>query len=126
MQISPGCLEYVLLSIFQYKFASGISFKVNQLCLGLKIPKYMFCISEPCIKIFRRFLFTLIYLFFLTLEVQLRMKAVGICGSDVHYWEHGQCGRFVVTSPMILGHEASGIVSAVGEAVTTLAVGKDS
>lgn len=56
-------------------------------------------------------------------EVQLRMQAVGICGSDVHYWEHGQCGKFLLTSPMILGHEASGIVSAVGEKVTHLSVG---
>lgn len=56
-------------------------------------------------------------------EVQLQMKAVGICGSDVHYWVHGQCGKFLMRSPMILGHEASGVVSAVGEGVTTLAVG---
>ena len=58
-------------------------------------------------------------------EVQLRMQAVGICGSDVHYWVDGCIGdRFVVKEPMILGHESSGIVSAVGEGVTTLKVGK--
>ena len=58
-------------------------------------------------------------------EVQLRMQAVGICGSDVHYWVDGCIGdRFVVKKPMILGHEASGIVSAVGEGVTNLKVGK--
>ena len=59
------------------------------------------------------------------LEVQLHMQAVGICGSDVHYWIDGCIGdRFVVKEPMILGHESSGIVSAVGEGVTTLQVGK--
>lgn len=43
-------------------------------------------------------------------QVLLRMNSVGICGSDVHYWTHGAIGDFVVRSPMVLGHEASGIV----------------
>ncbi|XP_072017829.1 sorbitol dehydrogenase-like isoform X2 [Amphiura filiformis] len=52
------------------------------------------------------------------------MHAVGICGSDVHYWIDGRIGdMFVVKEPMILGHESSGIVSAVGEGVTKLSVG---
>ncbi|XP_072166901.1 sorbitol dehydrogenase-like [Diadema setosum] len=56
-------------------------------------------------------------------EVQLQMAAVGICGSDVHYWTNGRIGDFIVKAPMILGHEASGVVSAVGSKVTSLKVG---
>ena len=58
-------------------------------------------------------------------EVQLCMQKVGICGSDVHYWHEGRIGdRFVVTAPMLLGHECSGVVSKVGENVKHLKVGK--
>ena len=53
----------------------------------------------------------------------VNVKAVGICGSDVHYWTHGAIGDFVVQAPMILGHESAGIVVAIGDAVTTLKVG---
>ena len=52
------------------------------------------------------------------------MHAVGICGSDVHYWKKGRIGDFILTAPMVLGHESSGIVSALGEGVTSLKVGK--
>lgn len=52
------------------------------------------------------------------------MHAVGICGSDVHYWKKGRIGDFILTAPMVLGHESSGIVSALGEGVTDLKVGK--
>jgi D-xylulose reductase len=48
---------------------------------------------------------------------------VGICGSDVHYYTHGAIGQFVVREPMVLGHEASGVVLEVGDAVHHLAVG---
>lgn len=41
----------------------------------------------------------------------------GCAWSDVHYYEHGRIGDFVVTSPLILGHEAGGVVVAVGEGV---------
>ncbi|KAH3725259.1 hypothetical protein DPMN_051094 [Dreissena polymorpha] len=52
------------------------------------------------------------------------MQKVGICGSDVHYWHEGRIGdRFVVTAPMLLGHECSGVVSKLGEGVTHLKVG---
>ena len=57
-------------------------------------------------------------------EVQLSMHDVGICGSDVHYWQHGHIGDFVVKAPMILGHEAAGVVSKLGEGVTSLQVGR--
>jgi len=56
-------------------------------------------------------------------QVLLKMDSVGICGSDVHYWTHGAIGDFVVRAPMILGHEAAGIVAKVGEGVTSLSVG---
>ncbi|XP_033124071.1 sorbitol dehydrogenase-like [Anneissia japonica] len=56
-------------------------------------------------------------------EVQIRMQRVGICGSDVHYLQHGRIGHFIVEAPMILGHESSGIVSEVGEGVEHLRVG---
>lgn len=51
------------------------------------------------------------------------MHSVGICGSDVHYWQHGRIGDFVVKDPMVLGHEASGTVVKVGSGVTHLKPG---
>ena len=51
------------------------------------------------------------------------MQSVGICGSDVHYLKHGRIGDFIVKDPMVLGHEASGIVSEVGEGVDHLKIG---
>jgi len=56
-------------------------------------------------------------------EVQIHIGKVGICGSDVHYFEHGRIGNFVVESPMILGHECAGTVVAVGENVSHLKKG---
>jgi D-xylulose reductase len=51
------------------------------------------------------------------------VKHVGICGSDVHYYEKGKIGPYIVTEPMVLGHEASGIVIEIGQKVSHLAVG---
>ncbi|MDO8883940.1 MAG: NAD(P)-dependent alcohol dehydrogenase [Pseudotabrizicola sp.] len=56
-------------------------------------------------------------------DVRIKLHTVGICGSDVHYYTHGRIGHFVVDAPMILGHEASGTVTEVGTAVTTLKEG---
>ncbi|WP_424968670.1 NAD(P)-dependent alcohol dehydrogenase [Dinoroseobacter sp. S375] len=56
-------------------------------------------------------------------DVRIEIDTVGICGSDVHYYTHGKIGPFVVTAPMVLGHEASGTVRAVGAEVTHLAPG---
>ena len=56
-------------------------------------------------------------------DVRIRIGRVGICGSDVHYYKHGRIGPFVVDAPMVLGHEAAGIVVAVGSEVTNLAAG---
>ena len=44
-------------------------------------------------------------------EVLIGVRSVGICGSDVHYWEHGRIGDFVVESPLVLGHEAARVWS---------------
>lgn len=51
------------------------------------------------------------------------MAKVGICGSDVHYWTHGRIGHFVVTGPMVIGHESSGVVVRCGRNVTSLKPG---
>ncbi|MBP0617496.1 NAD(P)-dependent alcohol dehydrogenase [Jiella mangrovi] len=56
-------------------------------------------------------------------DVRIKLHTVGICGSDVHYYTHGRIGPFVVEEPMILGHEASGLVIEIGADVTSLAVG---
>ncbi len=57
-------------------------------------------------------------------EVLVKIGAVGVCGSDVHYYEHGRIGPYVVDSPLVLGHEAGGIITAVGDEVTTLTIGQ--
>ena len=57
-------------------------------------------------------------------QVLIEVAAVGVCGSDVHYYRHGRIGDFVVDEPMILGHELSGRISAVGEGVDPGRVGQ--
>ena len=56
-------------------------------------------------------------------DVRIEIKACGICGSDVHYYKEGRIGDFVVKEPMILGHEASGVITEVGANVKHLKVG---
>lgn len=56
-------------------------------------------------------------------DVRIAIHTVGICGSDVHYYTHGAIGPFVVREPMILGHEAAGVVTECGSQVTELAIG---
>jgi len=51
-------------------------------------------------------------------NVRIRVKKVGICGSDLHYFKHGHIGAQTVSFPFILGHECSGIVEETGEGVT--------
>ena len=53
-------------------------------------------------------------------DVKIAIKACGICGSDVHYYQHGRIGDFIVKAPMILGHEASGVVVETGTNVKNL------
>ena len=57
-------------------------------------------------------------------EVLVDVAAVGVCGSDVHYYEHGRIGRFVVEQPLVLGHEPSGTITAVGPGVDPARVGQ--
>lgn len=56
-------------------------------------------------------------------EVLIEVVAVGICGSDLHYYSHGRIGKYVVDKPFILGHECSGNVAAVGSQVQRFRVG---
>lgn len=56
-------------------------------------------------------------------EVRVHVAQTGICGSDMHYWQRGRIGDFVLKSPIILGHESSGTVVEIGSAVTNLKVG---
>ena len=56
-------------------------------------------------------------------EVLVQIATVGVCGSDVHYYEHGRIGSFVVRQPMVLGHESSGRVVALGPSAAKHAVG---
>jgi L-iditol 2-dehydrogenase len=56
-------------------------------------------------------------------DVLVAVKSCGVCGSDVHYYEHGRIGDFVVAAPLILGHECAGEVVAAGSQVGTLAPG---
>lgn len=57
-------------------------------------------------------------------EVLIEVAAVGVCGSDVHYYREGRIGDFVVDDPMILGHELSGRIAAVGESVDAGRIGQ--
>ncbi|WP_226008151.1 NAD(P)-dependent alcohol dehydrogenase [Natrinema salinisoli] len=56
-------------------------------------------------------------------DVLVAIRDVGICGSDVHYYEHGRIGDYVVDDPLVLGHESAGEVVEVGENVTDLGPG---
>jgi L-iditol 2-dehydrogenase len=56
-------------------------------------------------------------------EVLIKIEAVGICGSDLHYYEQGRIGGFIVEPPFVLGHESAGVVVQTGAAVTKLKVG---
>jgi L-iditol 2-dehydrogenase len=56
-------------------------------------------------------------------EVLVAVGEVGICGSDVHYYEHGRIGDYVVEEPLVLGHESAGEVVAVGDDVVGLEPG---
>jgi len=56
-------------------------------------------------------------------EVLIRMERGGICGSDLHYYNHGGFGAVRLKEPMILGHEVAGRIEALGAGVTGLAEG---
>lgn len=57
-------------------------------------------------------------------QVQIRLATGGICGSDLHYYNHGGFGAIRLKEPMILGHEVSGHISALGEGVEGLKLGQ--
>lgn len=50
-------------------------------------------------------------------DVLVRVRSVGVCGSDVHYYKEGRIGSYVVDAPLVLGHEVSGVVVGVGRDV---------
>jgi len=56
-------------------------------------------------------------------DVLVKIEMVGVCGSDVHYYATGRIGSQVVEFPFVLGHECSGTVQAVGDAVSRVKVG---
>lgn len=57
-------------------------------------------------------------------EVSLRLATGGVCGSDLHYYHHGGFGTVRLREPMVLGHEVSAYVEAIGEGVTGLERGQ--
>jgi L-iditol 2-dehydrogenase len=57
-------------------------------------------------------------------EALVRIESTGICGSDLHYYLDGRIGKTVIREPLILGHEYSGIVEAVGSEGDPALVGK--
>ena len=57
-------------------------------------------------------------------EVRVRVRAGGICGSDLHYFHQGGFGTVRIQEPMVLGHEVAGVVEAVGTAVTQVQAGE--
>ena len=57
-------------------------------------------------------------------EVLVQVSSVGSCGSDVHYFTHGRIGRYVLTAPMVLGHEPAGRIVAVGDGVDPARTGQ--
>lgn len=56
-------------------------------------------------------------------EVRIQLRAVGVCGSDLHYWREGRIGPQVVDFPLVIGHECAGSIVAIGAAVRRVAVG---
>ncbi|MDV7172464.1 NAD(P)-dependent alcohol dehydrogenase [Gordonia amicalis] len=57
-------------------------------------------------------------------DVLVAVRAVGVCGSDTHYLRHGRIGDHVVRDPLVLGHEASGVIVAVGDGVSPGRIGE--
>lgn len=57
-------------------------------------------------------------------QVLVEVKATGICGSDIHYYEQGRIGDFVLRAPMVIGHESAGIITAVGQGIDPSRVGQ--
>ena len=56
-------------------------------------------------------------------EVQVKLEYVGVCGSDLHFYQEGQLANWTLDGPLALGHEPGGIVTELGEGVTNLKIG---
>ena len=56
-------------------------------------------------------------------DVLIAINYTGVCGSDVHYYDHGSIGAYALSDPLIMGHEAAGTVVQVGSGVTSLVPG---
>ena len=56
-------------------------------------------------------------------QVKVRVKSVGVCGSDAHFYMDGRLAGWVVEEPLILGHECSGDVVEIGKGVKKVKVG---
>lgn len=57
-------------------------------------------------------------------QVLVKVMAVGVCGSDVHYYHHGHIGSNFLDGPLVLGHELSGVIVATGMDVDPSRVGQ--
>ncbi len=57
-------------------------------------------------------------------QVAVAIKVGGICGSDMHYFQHGANGTIILKEPLVLGHEIAGVIAATGDGVTDLSVGQ--
>jgi L-idonate 5-dehydrogenase len=57
-------------------------------------------------------------------QVQIKLAAGGICGSDLHYYNHGGFGTIRLKEPMILGHEVAGHITSLGDGVEHLKIGQ--
>ena len=57
-------------------------------------------------------------------QLQVRVRCGGICGSDLHYYQHGGFGTIRIQQPMVLGHEVSGVIEAVGAGVPSFKPGE--
>ena len=58
-------------------------------------------------------------------QVLIEPKFTGICGSDVHYFQHGYCGNFFPKRPFALGHEFAGVIHSIGSNVSGLKAGDE-
>ncbi|CAD0015945.1 unnamed protein product [Aureobasidium pullulans] len=56
-------------------------------------------------------------------EIQVAVHSTGLCGSDLHYYNHNRNGDILVREPLTLGHESSGVVTAVGSSVSNFQPG---
>ena len=57
-------------------------------------------------------------------QLRVRIAFGGICGSDLHYYQHGGFGAVRIKEPMVLGHEVSGVIESVGSAIQSFRIGQ--